>query len=354
MPDPSVDSYLKGRFAEAISFGDSITIAVMGPNLEIVTLFRWLGENIVEELLENEVINFVYVPGILSYVSLESKRKAKLKAGPGIEHFVGLGYGWNDIKEATMLALKEQTGFKRDYRKHIAKLITKNSTSLNTNLLHQKSIDVTKVDVRGEIGQNLGFLDFMDPDNGLLQGDLVLRYLDIAHANLFVLIASKLGCNDILGNDICSNIIDVRFKKIFSLSEIPVDKFKTLLDFEEIPNFEYLLKTNQLSFRDLINIRNSKDGISFREWFAKLDNSTKKDVIEAYCRANFGSKINSTSSKLIRIALYQTIPTLFTDPIMSRFIGTGLSFVDSFLLNKLQVGWTPKVIFQRLNVQKPS
>jgi hypothetical protein len=125
--NPEIVRKVKGLFAECLLFSDRITIGLHGPNLEAVTLLRWLGEENFIRLLKDNILNFVFAPGIFSYVSSEAKRKLELRAGPGLEWWVGMEPEWGDPYQATFVVLNELTEYDRSSKRKIARLVEKHS-----------------------------------------------------------------------------------------------------------------------------------------------------------------------------------------------------------------------------------
>ena len=127
LPDTKFEKKVKGLFAESLLIGDKITLGIRGPNLQIVTLFRWLGKELVEKLIEEDTIDFIFAPGIITYITLGNLRALRLRK-PGLRVWKVKGKHWDHIFYATEFALRAQTNFNREYRRYIARLVSKHIT----------------------------------------------------------------------------------------------------------------------------------------------------------------------------------------------------------------------------------
>jgi len=186
LPDPQIEKAIKGLFAESLLLGERIVLGVTeGPNLQIVTLFRWMNKSLVEKMLEEKIIEFVFAPGLISYITEANLKGLSLKK-PGLRLWKVKGLHWEDIFHSTDFALKSQTDFKMDYRGHIADLVYSNSVQIPSEDSYLAAFEESKDDIRGKIGKELGFGIIEDPDSGTISKPLQNKYLSVASSNVSI------------------------------------------------------------------------------------------------------------------------------------------------------------------------
>lgn len=350
LPDPLIERKVKGLFAEALLFGDQINIAVNGPNLQVVTLFRWLGKKMVEDLIEQNIINFTFYPGTLTYLT-QGNIKAFGDGGlePGLNIIIGGHQSWDNPFEATSFALEEQLSFDRRYRRYFSRLIEKHTKILSLKELWDHVIDSSKLDVREKVGASLGFKGLEDPDSGILSQPLISNYIDIAHSNLVIYLSSLQGCNEIFGSERTNELLGFHLENIVQSVQKNIEDFRTILEFERLPNLGVLIDNDMLTFDKILKLRKTKDGEKFRMWLGKLDKEDKVNLLSEYYRSMMEHISSPYGFKMQKIIIYCGIGLALMnfDPLIGLSVGTSLNLFDAFLLERLKNDWTPKSFIRK-------
>lgn len=350
LPHPEIEKEIKGFFAECILFGDRITLSITGPNLKLITLFRWLGKVLVEKLIEEEIVNFIFSPGMITYLTTENIRSLKLSSPPGLNMLVGVGPKWENPYDATYIAMKEQTDYSPEYIRHISKLVNSKTIITKLDEIHRNVNEVSKEDIRGSLGEELGFKNIENPDSGNLPKELMHNYMDVGRSNNILYMASSANCNEIFGDDFTNKLIKHRLSKLTKTIEKNIEDFQTVLQFENIPDFGEMLDSRKITFEKLIKFRESKNTIKFREWLSKVDGDTQIEVIREYSRSVFEKVSETKNFKALKIVLYTGIGLGLAplDLMVGAVAGLGLNLFDTYLLNKLINKWNPKVFIAEL------
>lgn len=350
LPNTDVDNLIKSEFIDSLILNDKIHLVVNGPNLDIVALYRWFEKKEVEQLIEDKILHFIYAPYIFTYLTKKNVETLKLSSNPGLNLITAIDPSFENIFDATYLALKEQTDYPRSYRRKISRIAEKNSIIIPKEDFTKYIVETSHSDVRGEIGKHYGFNQVENPDDGEINDELLRRYLDITHSNNILFLGAKANCSSILGNENTNEILSVRVNNISIKIDKTIPNFGFVKSFEDMPNLNELLQSSKLTLKDIIKVRNSSDGEKFREWIHNLKSESEIGIIKEYVHSLFGKKSDKTSSKLLRILFNTGLGALLTplNPIVGIGAGVGLNLLDSFLIDKIINKWEPKFFIEEL------
>lgn len=351
LPDATVETWAKGLFAEAILLGDEIVIGIWGPNLELVTLVRWLGDRLTEQLISDGTISFVFTPGMFAYMGKKFKEANKMKAGPGLEWWTGVGKEWEEPREATVFALVEQLGFSRQRAKQLGDLVGNHTVTTESSTMYDDVRLTSHNDMRSALGANFGFDGNNNPDSGDIPDKTKHKYLALAHANAVLCLTSSMSCNDIIADDMCSNVLEHRCAALLRPGTKSVNALTQILRFEEIPDVTALLNTGAVSFDDIVELRASDDVRAFRKWFSKMQPESSKEVIRAYCSAISDCLSTTVPYKVLKVAVFTAISAAISaiDPIAGAGTGATLELVEMFLAKRfVDKLWDPRMIVSSL------
>lgn len=144
----------------------------------------------------------------------------------------------------------------------------------------------------------------------------------------------------------------------------PVEKFSTIAQFESFPNLRSLIDEIERPFTRISQFRQKYTARRFREWLSTSKSGTDVDLLREYVNACSQRRrlFESMPAKFLKVVsmigvahvagveaaaaagslLLTSIPaTLVAEALrLSAEFGTGI--VDSFLIDNLKVGWTPR------------
>lgn len=116
-----------------------------------------------------------------------------------------------------------------------------------------------------------------------------------------------------------------------------------VIDLVGVPDFGTLVESEALRYEDLIELRESREGSTFREWLKDLDPSNPRQVERAVVEDLLTvSRVQGLGGRVLRIAA--TVRLGLTNPV----VGIIASVTDSIVVDKLFRGWCPRVFVERL------
>lgn len=347
LPPKNVDDGAKALFAEALLFAGTITVGVYGPNLQLVTLLRWLDTANVDRLIREGALRFSFAVGNFAYV--DSGNAEKIGDRPGLRLIRGVGSAWENAYDSAAVALREQTVLSPRMIHLISKLVADNTQNLNDKNLHHLARELAKTDAMSNIGRYMGFPCDADLDSGNLESSLVPKYLEIAHANASILMAACSGCNDMIESNTCSLVISERLNRVLSDVSTSSSRFRTILDFEDMPDLYETLSSGAATVGTFLKLRNTHDGERFRAWLAELKTEDKVGTIREYT-SWLTQKVPSVRSKVLKCIWYSGIDAAlsFVNPLISISAGTAINMYQELLRDKLLGGWSPRLFIDRI------
>jgi hypothetical protein len=348
---------LTGQLAEALLFSDQLVLNVNGINLELPLLIELFGFKTVCKLLEKDIIHFTFCPGVVSYLAAEKVHALGLSTPPGMHRFLGVGVAWSDPFESAELALREQTSLKRDDRRLLSRLVSRNSKVLPGDKIFQEGVRLANADIRSELGKQLGFAHEDIPERGDFVGDKENNFRDLTHFNMLYLSMVMSKCTDTvskeLGYRVLQNrvVVEPQFK-----DQIRV--FDNILQFEDVPDVQELVSSGRLSLRNVLEIRDSNHLQEFRQWLKSLPNEEREiEVLKAYRRAVEDKMSTKTIYKLLKLGVFTATGTAIgsligpAGTVLGGIAGVAtdlaLSFTDTFFVDQLIDGWNPKIFIEK-------
>jgi hypothetical protein len=155
-------------------------------------------------------------------------------------------------------------------------------------------------------------------------------------------------------------------------------RFGTIAEFEHFPDLRSLYEVLEHPFRDAAKFRHSHDAINFRVWLAGLSSDSEIAIIREYTDAlgkrkglfdtnprkflkNVGMAAIGSAASAGAIALGADSLTIaltgLAAPVVAQIVeigvGSGLNVMDTFMLDNIKTGWTPKAYFDRLRKLQP-
>jgi hypothetical protein len=341
-------------------------ININGPNVIAPLLYNHMGARPFESLLEQNAITFVVWQPIPMMSHMDGKVAATFagRLGDGkdseldIERIVDQGL---DIQPNNM-----SLSYKRKLKR---KLITRHSLldqklSGDAWVIANKALKEGALEHRGLkpeleiIGASL-----KDGQELLSAAESILKYRYILSKGMTCL------------ND--EGVYDLFETGINNLQHAkrPLERFSTIAEFEKFPNLRSLYGEVEDPFRHLAKFRDTYRARKFREWLSSAGNlDSQVAVIREYVDAcgNRKGLFDSTPRKFLKVAAVVAIATagpsalaaLGADEalgavltglsaatvahILDASIELGLGVIETFIVENLKVGWTPRAYFEGL------
>jgi hypothetical protein len=148
----------------------------------------------------------------------------------------------------------------------------------------------------------------------------------------------------------------------------PVEKYAVIAQFEKFPNLRNLFGEMDRPFSRIARFRQTQTARRFREWLSTSSGSDL-DLVREYVNACAQRKglFESAPSKFMKLVsmialahlagaeaatagalLITSIPLSVIDEALRLSAEFGTGVVDSFLIENLKIGWTPKAYFDGL------
>ena len=116
-----------------------------------------------------------------------------------------------------------------------------------------------------------------------------------------------------------------------------------VIDLVGVPNLGALVESGSFTFERLLELRESKEGATFRQWLKNLDPTDPRDVERAVVEDLLAvSRIQSPGARIMRLVV--TVGLGLINPAT----GVIASAADGLVVDKLFRGWRPRVFVERL------
>lgn len=349
---------------------DSVNLSINGPNVIAPLLYRSMGSRAFEGLIEQGALRFtVWTPGLMmSHKDDRVKSTFVGRVGDGtgseldIEKIVDLGL---EIQQVNM-----PDWYKRDIRKKLIDIhslldqkLPETAWQVAEHALERGELELIGLTPRSVI------LDSTFSDGAIFMGAaesiLAFRYI-LQHG------MSSLNSPGIF------DIFDIGAKQLNS-SKSPMAKYSIITEYEKFPNLRVLHSLLDQPFEQACRFRNSHTSKRFRDWISTTKNAESQiDIIREYvneCSRRRGL-FESAPAKFMKLtgmvaighiltpaahhigefagALIASVPEEAINQISETGSEVGLGVIDSFLIDNLKVGWTPRAYFNRLRKLKRS
>ncbi|MBM7558225.1 hypothetical protein [Halanaerobacter jeridensis] len=331
-----------GRFAEGLLLNEKINIKIAGPALSLVVLLRWFGHKPTTKLINNGIIEFSFYPGTFSYITEDNKKTLSLSTNTGLNWMKGNGEGWNNIYDSVMIALVEQLNYSQGKARRFSRRVAKQTKDISDEEIFQEAKEITYKNASNLMKNNIENNESLKKFNRRENQKEINRILDISSSYLNFIISSYLNCTDIYGNQITWEVINDFYQRKIPKNNLDDFSYKLdkILNFEEIPNIQELIKQGW-DINNILEIREDDNIEEFRKWLKNdVPESSDVEIVKAY----YETFKNKFSEKIPVKALRIGIPTCLglLGPI-GGIAGSLLSVLDGFLGDKLINGWNPKI-----------
>lgn len=364
----TLDRWIVGRVMESLLYYDRIVIPTVDYSV-IVPLVHWIGPALMKEMLESEAISFVRYTGGLAYLGngnglgmfelLPGKKPDNwwLKAPRCSSHEAvelqlqnrvrGLKEGIIDFLGKmveictvdTALPQFQQKVAEETYRDILGSDILRLWFSIrNTNLTRLTGLRNDQMRVFSRLGK---------PAVNTDEIDITLR---LAMLNLETYLAEEAGVRDMVTDHGFGLLLRAKVNR-YTSSSVAEDSFSRLVEIENLPDVVTILKEGQVDLSKVWEFRNTKKAIEFRQWFDQTGPSDTVKLTQEYVKMlRSENLLSSGKAKLMKFIVVQAIGAVLTPVTQgySLIASLGLSAVDSFLLDRIRLGYNPRYFIDEI------
>lgn len=354
------DAARRAHFASQLMVYDRIVIPTSDFGV-VPALLQWAGEKRMEELLEEEAVSFLRLYGLIGYAG----------AGNGLVSFeITPGEGtvqqwwqkalWGDLEAAVYLQIQHlASSVSVKKRRRFVKLVMAASQlakiegeNFDKNLANESYNDVMGTPaLRDEVERQIprgvaGPVSLKRlpgiQDNQLRvavrdePGDAIDLLLRVAELNRDLLLAKNAGNADLTISPGASAVLQYKLRRT---RPALADLFASLLDLNRVPDLRRAVESDSVSVEDVWKLRKTARSRRFREWLRKADATSGRELERMYVEA-LGRKswVQSLPARILRFVLSTGAG------VANPSIGLGVGAADSFLVEQLLGGYSPKLM----------
>jgi hypothetical protein len=349
---------LEASLFEQILLFDKISFKVHGENIPLAVLLNVLGDKAFEALLEQDAIRFVlWTPNVV-YMKTEIPGVHPIAPGnlsspahSDPETSIELGFNWMTNKPSARL------------KRHLIKKIVPHYL-LPEKELAGRAVAITKSAFNSNKLISLGLSPIMRP----------LENLPEKERSILCECATELLEYSFLMEQGMSSYSKFRYFDLFSASvrrireaSLTTLNFNELAKLEGFPDLKALYPQLENGLHQLPKLRDKRSTRKFRAWLAATEGSEAggeiaREYIEAI--ANAKGILDTARGKFTKSVVMTAVgagigAAVAASPVglvigagvakvLEPATGLGLDLLDSFLLDGLLKGWTPRMFFDDL------
>lgn len=356
---------LKEELFEQLLLFESINFSISGPNTIVPLLYRAMGNKELEELLDQDALSFtVWTPQPM--MAHKDNRVASTFVGR-----IGDGHGSElDIEKIVDTGLLvQEVGMPDWYKLNIRHKL------YDAHKLLDEKLPETAWQV-AEKALSAGELESM----GLTRRETIIGSTTKDGQTFTNATESILAYRYVLENDMASqndhglfSVFGVGAKNLSETDSL-LAKYAVISEFEKFPNLRSLYGEVEKPFGVASQFRSTHTARKFREWLSSSTGSGSEiDIIREYVDAcgNRRGLFDSAPAKFLKVtgmvaigsvlapyaqmlgigaagAILSGVPAEAVRAISEKASEVGLGVIDSFVIDNLKVGWTPRAYFDRL------
>lgn len=181
-------------------------------------------------------------------------------------------------------------------------------------------------------------------------GDAIDVTLRLAMLNLEAYMAEEAGARDMVTDRGFNQLLGAKVQR-YTGGKVAQESFSQLVRIEGIPDIVSTIMSGEVSLSRVWQFRNTRIANEFRKWFDQIGPTSPETLISEYIAAlKSGGVWSSGKVKMIRFIILQTIAAALA-PATSGYsfiVSLGLSAGDSFLLDKIRLGYKPRYFIDDL------
>jgi hypothetical protein len=184
------------------------------------------------------------------------------------------------------------------------------------------------------------------PDYGENEGDEIDTILRLAMTNIELLLAARLGCEDLSTSNPVGHVLKAKVQRAGESAE----GFATLREIAGIPDLGAAVLDHDVSVDRVLRLRHSRHAGQFRSWFHENCRTDPTRTAREYVGLlRSESWLQSGTARTIRFIVTNAIGlTSAIDPIAGTLAGLAAGAIDQFALDKLRIGRSPKFFIESL------
>ena len=355
-------THQEALFEQLLLF-DSVNLSINGPNVIAPLIYRSMGANVLEDLLEQDALSFtVWTPNPI------------MGCGEGVVKATGVGrFGDGngselDIEKIVDVGLRiQQVNMPDWYKASIRKKLICSHRLLDSKLPETAWEVAGEALKRGEL-ITLGLV----PRDSIIESSEIdgKLFLSAAEAILdyrYVLQYGLASQND-LG---IFNIFGIGAQNLNGTQSL-MSNYTVISEYEKFPNLKALYSVIDKPFKVASEFRKTHTACAFRDWISQTtDTKSQTEIIRGYVDACSKRKglFESAPAKFLKLTgmvavghfvlpeahlgeaagvLLSGVPSKVVGEITGVVSEVGLGVIDSFIIDNLKVGWTPRAYFDRL------
>lgn len=356
------------RLADYLLMYDQIVIPT--GNLQILSVLRFmLGDDILLELLETRTIVFARFDQWFGYVGTAGVIFFKVGDGPenrrsipnlATAHFLPL----DEAVDAVFLAMNPPSTSATRQR-YKALLLDRTAQLATESLLEGVRAEAYRdirespylqalMSIRNE-GRSIENLQGSKPDTVICFNPHVpaeknyppeiRAVLSVVFENLLLGIGGKTDASELTGDSSSLSILQAKGQRL-GFSPHGREAFIQIQQVSGVPDIGLAFGSKQLTARQILDLRQSKHGQSFRDWLAQGSSSaTAQETLRRYVESvGVPSLLESLPAKLLRFT------TTTAWGVLEPISGGVAAGVDSFLLSKWFPGASPRLFMRQAKV----
>lgn len=349
---------LKSSLFENLMLFDKVSHKVYGENIPLALMLSFMEIKQVEELIEQEGLEFVLWTPFVAHLDSEIPGVNPLVSGvhtepvysdPEASLEAGLKFYNKPIKRRERRALLRKA---RD-----CYIVPKPELSHSAVGLAQSAYKSGRLDAHGFNSKQVDLMDLKKPQRKLLG-----RCAEDLVQFSFLLESEMVSFNE-------KQFYDFFEGSVSKLEDAyPVFKnYSELAKIENLPNFKNAFSKIDDPFLNLIKLRRKGNSKKFRNWLSEISSDEKlsEQIAAEYINAVANAKgfFQSFKGKMVKNVLMTSIGTgvgaLIAGPlgamigpaavkIIEPVADVGLDLVDELLISGLTRGWTPKIFIEEV------
>jgi hypothetical protein len=168
--------------------------------------------------------------------------------------------------------------------------------------------------------------------------------------NLEAYMAEEAGARDMATDRSYNQLLSAKAQR-YTGGSIAQESFSELLRIENIPDVVTAIMSGEVSLSKVWEFRNTKTANEFRQWFDQVGPANPDALTNEYIKSlKSGGFLSDWKGKALRFIVLQAVGASLI-PVtsgVSFIVSMGISAVDSFLLDKIRLGFKPRYYIDEL------
>jgi len=334
-----------GKLAEDLLLYDQVLLLTNSYE-NVALLLRWMTDRTFEDLLEQQALGFVRLPGALAYIPASESHTLNISSGllPVTGTFRKSGEPHIQTMadpHAAREVIESITGWDHRRTKTLAQKVARATKKFDLTEIADRAIPETLSDIQSnsDLANSLG-LD--DRDLNALDHQQAKKLLRVACLNMQMSIASDIPDTDLHADALVAPLVHAKIGRI--THQLRSDGWNSMGELYRLPDVPSAIGKGQIEFSGIVKLRKTRNSERFREWF----HSQPTDIDANEMRALYFDTFRTTALqdklliKTLRLAFTEGLGT-YLNATVSPAMGALVSIADTYVGDKFLRGWTPKL-----------